>query len=98
MSNAPVVFDGEPQIGGQSCFVGEQDPHSRRVEVGVFGGERLDPLVDDLDQLGSRFDAQVGGVEGGPVSVADLGLHAGGNLGEYVAEPMDKTSLAQRFG
>ena len=49
VSNAPMVFDWKPRIGGQPCFVGEQDPHSRRVEVAVFGGERLDPLVDDLD-------------------------------------------------
>jgi hypothetical protein len=93
----PMAFDWKPQIGRQSCFVGEQDPHSRRVEVGVFGGERLDPLVDDLDQLGSRFDVEVGGIENRLVSVADLGLHPGGNLGEHVPRSMNKTSLAQRF-
>lgn len=47
-------------MGGQPGFVGERDPHSHRVEVGVFGGDRLDPFVDDLDQPGSRFDVQVG--------------------------------------
>ena len=47
----PIVFDSKSQIGRQPCFVGQQDPHSRRVKVGVSGSERLDPLVDDLDQL-----------------------------------------------
>jgi|GEM_PF-3179124 hypothetical protein len=31
------------------------------------------------------------------VSVADRGVHPGGNLGEHVAESMNKTVLAQRF-
>lgn len=92
-----MVFDREPQIGRQPCFVGKQDPHSRRVEVGVFGGERLDPLVDDLNEPRPRFNRQIGGVENCPVAVADLGLHPGGNLGEHVSESMNKTSLAQRF-
>lgn len=95
-ANAPMVFDGEPQIGCQSCFLGEQDPHGRRVEVPV-GGERFDPLVDDLNEPRPRVSSEIGGVEDGPVAVADLGFHPGGNLREHVPEAMNKTSLAQRL-
>ncbi|WP_236973205.1 hypothetical protein, partial [Mycobacterium avium] len=37
VANRPVLLhqpSDATQIGRQPCFVGEQDPHSRRVEVG----------------------------------------------------------------
>jgi hypothetical protein len=60
-NTAGVGFQGRKLSA--SPFVGEQEPDSHWVEVEVFGGERLDSLVDDLDQPGSRFDVGVGGIE-----------------------------------
>src|SRR2546430_4950999 len=67
-----VVLGGEPQVGGQPLPVGKQDLDGGRVGAAVALGERADPAVDDLHELGAGWRVQVPGVEDLPVGVFDL--------------------------
>ena len=79
-----MMFGREPQIGGQALAIGQQDLHRCRVGGGVAGSERGQPGVDQLDQPRTGLGFHVLDVEHGPVAVADLGLHPGGDLGQHV--------------
>src|SRR5574337_372283 len=98
VSNASMMGGREPQIGHQASLVGDQDLHGRRIQVDVFGGERGDPFVDDLDQLGSGLDGEVGGVENGPVAAADRCLHPDRNLGQDIAYAANRHLCRNAFG
>ncbi len=74
--DAVVGLSGEPQVGGEAVAVGEQATHRRGIGRRVLVGHLGDAGVDDLDGPGAGMGLELFGVEDGPVSVLDLGLHA----------------------
>lgn len=88
-----MMFRREPQIGGRALAIGQHDLHRCRVGGRLADSERGQPGIDQFDQPRTGLGFWVLGVEHGPVAVADLGLHRGRYLGQYVAKLTSKDQI-----
>jgi hypothetical protein len=82
------VLGRETQVAGELGQGLDQAGHRRRVGALVAVGERLRPALALGDHLLAGWLLDV--VEDRPVGGLDLILGMGGNLGEHVADTMDR--------